>query len=158
MFGMQRFLDVYEWITMTIKFAAKNKNVIWLIKPHPLEKWYGGITLENSLSKNLPKNIVILPNNYDGKAIMKISDALVTFHGTSGIEYAAAGKPVVADVGWYHDCDFVVFPKSREHFLNLLNTKWYEKVDKKEMKYNAELFLGLRFAVPFWQKGWFNTR
>ena len=32
------------------------------------------------------------------------ADALVTYHGTSALEYASLGKPVmVADRGWYHD-------------------------------------------------------
>ncbi len=152
-FGMKRFLDVFDWITTTIKFASQNKEVIWLIKPHPAEKWYGGTTLEDSLPDDLPENIVILPNDYDGKAIMQVSDALVTIHGTSGIEYASEGKPVlVADVGWYHNCDFVLFPRSREHYLQLLKTKWYEKTNSEKIKAKAELFAGLRFGIPYWQK------
>ena len=88
---------------------TKNKDVIWLLKSHPAEKWYGGLTLEQTIKGKLPSNIILLPDDYSGKAVMDVSDALVTIHGTSAIEYAAHGKPVlVADKGWFQDCNFVL--------------------------------------------------
>ena len=89
----------------------------------------------------------------EGYDVLNISDALVTFHGTSAIEYAALGKPVlVADRGWYHDCDFVLFPKSKEEYANLLTQKWFELVNVKRSKANAELFAGMFYGIPKWQK------
>ncbi len=152
-FGMTRFLDVLDWLTATIDVASKNKDVIWLLKPHPAEKWYGGITLGETIKEKLPPNIILLPNEYSGKAVMDVADALINIHGTSAIEYAACGKPVlVADRGWFHDCNFVVFPDSREDYLELLKTKWYEDVNIQEIKANAKLFAGVYFGIPDWQK------
>ena len=52
------------------------------------------------------------------KSVIEKSDGLVTYHGTSAIEFAAMGKPVmVTDKGWYHDCGFVKFPKSKKEYL-----------------------------------------
>ena len=102
---------------------------------------------------NYPKTIILLPHDYSSKEIINISDGLVTFHGTSAIEYASMGKPVlVADRGWYHDCGFVLFPKSREDYANLLTTNWYDQVDLKKAKYYAELFSGIFFGIPEVQK------
>ena len=152
-FGMDRFVDVLDWLLATIKEASKNKDVLWLLKPHPAEKWYGGLTLEESIKGKLPSNIILLPDHYSGKAVMDVADALVTIHGTSAIEYAAYGKPVlVADKGWFQDSNFVVYPDSREHYLELLKTKWYEKINIQEIKENANFFAGVYFGLPDWQE------
>ena len=45
--------------------------------------------MDDIFEGKLPENIILLPNSYSGKDIIKISDALVTLHGTSGIEFAA---------------------------------------------------------------------
>ena len=52
LYGMSRFLDILDWITSTIKSASKNKNVLWLIKPHPMDEWYGGLTLKDILKES----------------------------------------------------------------------------------------------------------
>ena len=152
LFGMNRFLDILEWTKATIEEASKNKDVIWLIKPHPAEEWYAGPSLQESLAIDFPDNIILLPNNYSGKSVMESSDALVTFHGTSAIEFAASGKPVlVADKGWYHDCDFVLFPESREDYLKILKTNWYENINIERTKEKARLFAGVYFGMTSWQ-------
>ena len=152
LFGMNRFLDILEWTKATIEEASKNEEVIWLIKPHPAEEWYAGPSLQESLAIDFPSNIILLPNNYSGKSVMESSDALITFHGTSAIEFASSGKPVlVADKGWYHDCDFVLYPKSREDYLNILKTNWFENVNVQRTKEKARLFAGVYFGMTSWQ-------
>ena len=152
-FGMSRFIDILDWITETIKYAEKNKNILWLIKPHPMDEWYGGLTLKDVLKRKLPSNIILLPNDYSGKSVIEEVDALVTYHGTSAIEFASMGKPVmVADKGWYHDCNFVKFPKTKEIYLNYLTKNWFDFIDIERIKKNAKLFAGLYFGIPKWQK------
>ena len=153
MYGMSRFTDFLDWITETIKYAKKNKNVFWIIKPHPMEDWYGGLTLKEVLKIKLSNNIIILPNNYSGKSVIEKADALITFHGTSALEFASMGKPVmVADKGWYHEFDFVIYPKSKEEYLKNLTKEWYNSVDIESSTKNARLYTGLYFGIPYWQK------
>tara|TARA_B100001989_G_scaffold244575_1_gene213463 strand:+ start:1711 stop:3321 length:1611 start_codon:yes stop_codon:yes gene_type:complete len=154
LFGMSRFVDILEWCKATLEKAAENKEVFWIVKSHPLDEWHGGeIVLRELLPKILPENIFVLPNNYSGKAVIDKADGLVTHHGTSAIEYASFGKPVlITDKGWYHNCGFTVMPKSREHFLELLTTNWYDSVKIKDTKLKAQLFSGLYFGIPNWQK------
>ncbi|MBO6960210.1 MAG: hypothetical protein JJ847_04845 [Prochlorococcus marinus CUG1438] len=153
MYGMSRFIDVFDWIKSTIKYASKNKNILWLIKPHPLTDWYGGLTLKDILKEKLPRNIVILPNIYSGKKVMENVDALITIHGTSAIEYAAYGKPVlVSDKGWYENFGFVKYPVSKEEYLSCLEKDWFKSLNIKKIQRDANLFAGLYFGKPSWQK------
>ena len=152
-YGMKRFNDMLDWLKLTIEKASLNENIIWLLKPHPIEQWYGGDKLSDFINFKLPENIILLPYSYSGKDVLNISDGLVTFHGTSAIEYAAMGKPVlVPDRGWYHDCDFVLFPKSRQDYANLLTQNWLKYIDVEKAKKNAELFAGIFYGIPRWQK------
>ena len=153
LYGMKRFTDMLDWLKFTIEKASENKKVLWLLKPHPMEKWFGGKKVADIFEGKLPENIILLPNSYSGKDIIKISDALVTLHGTSGIEFAAMGKPVlIGDQGWYHDCSFVLFPKSREDYGYLLTQNWYENINLIKTRFNAQLFTGIFFGIPKWQK------
>ena len=150
---MNRFTDMLDWLEFTLKKASENKEVLWLLKPHPMEQWYGGTKLIEILINKLPDNIKLLPYSYSGKDIIEISDGVVTLHGTCGIEFAVMGKPVlIADKGWYHDCDFAIFPKSREDYGNLLTTNWFDKVNITKTKNQAELFSGIFFGIPNWQR------
>jgi len=152
-YGMKRFTDMLDWLQLTIEKASLKKDVLWLLKPHPMEQWYGGVKVSDIVNNQLPENIILLPYNYSGKDVLEISDGLITFHGTSAIEYASMGKAVlVADRGWYHDCDFVLLPKSREDYSNLLTKNWFELTNFEKAKENALLFAGLFYGIPAWQK------
>lgn len=150
--GMSRFRDFYDWIESTLQVAIATPSVRWLFRAHPCDKWYGGITLKDMLPQKLPDHIVLLPDECSGQSVMKIADALVTYHGTAAIEYAAMGKPVlVADKGWFHDCGFVLYPESRDEYLRLLGEDWFNRPDLFVAKRQAELFAGLYFCCPRWQ-------
>lgn len=150
--GMNRFTDFLDWITATLNVALETPSVRWLFRAHPCDKWYGGMTLKDVMPPNLPEHINLLPDDCSGRTIMELADALVTYHGTAGIEYASQGKPVmVADRGWYQDCGFVVFPESREHYLSLLRENWFDQVETSFTSRRAEIFAGWYFCNPDWQ-------
>lgn len=152
-FGMNRFRDFEDWIITTYKVAAENTNYIWIFRPHPGEDWYGGVKLKDILPEKLPEHIYILSNNFSGNSIMNLADGLVTYHGTGGIEYAACGKPVlVADKGWYHKNGFVIYPKSRDNYVEILGSNWTENINVENISENAKIFAGLYFCAPLWQK------
>ena len=151
-FGMERFNDFYDWIKVTLESAIKNTNCIWLFRAHPGDDWYGGITLKDLLPAKLPDHIFLLPKYFSGKSLMDISDGLVTYHSTAGIEYASQGKPVlVADKGWYHDLGFVLYPNSRGEYIDFLGEDWISKVNTKKAKMKAKIFSGIYFCNPSWQ-------
>jgi hypothetical protein len=152
--GMSRFRDFLDWIESTLKVALATPSVRWLFRAHPGDRWYGGMTLQDVMPRSLPEHVTLLPDSYSGAAVMEMSDALVTYHGSAAVEYASQGKPVlVADRGWYHDCGFTVFPDSREHYLSLLSENWFNKVNVAAAKHRAEVFAGMYFCCPDWQAG-----
>lgn len=150
--GMDYFDDFLDWIKLTLQAAIDNPSVQWIFRAHPCDRWYGGITLQDLIPGMLPSHVKLLSDDISGSDIMNIADALVTYHGTAGIEFASLGKPVlVSDRGWYHDCGFAVFPKSREHYLKLLGEDWYKQVDTLSIKERAKIFAGWYFCCPSWQ-------
>jgi len=151
--GMKHFTDFYDWITLTYKIAMKADHVNWVFRPHPCDDWYGGTSLRHVLPPHMPRHISLLPMGIPGKAIQEIADGLVTFHGTAGIEYAAAGKPVLlAEKSWYHDMEFSVCAKSRTDYIRLLQKKWWLGIDKVKTQNSALEFAGMYFCAPHWQK------
>lgn len=153
-FGMTRFRDFLDWILATRDAAVAANNAYWLFRAHPVDQWYGGITLKDVLPATMAQHVRLAPTEWSGAAVTQIADALVTCHGTAGIEYAALGKPVlVADRGWYHDCGFVIFPKSRADYLSILTSQWWNADSHSTTATRAQIFAGWYFCAPSWQNG-----
>lgn len=152
--GMTRFSDFLDWILATKEAAIGSNHAYWLFRAHPVDQWYGGITLKDVLPETMATHVRLAPMEWSGTAVTAMADALVTYHGTAGIEYAALGKPVlVADRGWYHDCGFVTFPKSREEYLSMLACHWWDTFSPSVTARRAQIFAGWYFCAPSWQKG-----
>ena len=49
-----------DWLEYTIEKASENKNVLWLLKPHPMENWFGGTKVADIFEGKLPENIILL--------------------------------------------------------------------------------------------------
>jgi hypothetical protein len=152
--GMKNFRDFLEWLQATVDVAKRTPSVNWLFKAHPCDEWYGGVTLSDLMpSLDAFPHVQQVPKDWNGAALMASVDALVTFHGTAGIEFAANGKPVLlADQGWYHDMGFATWPRSREEYLGLLGSRWWDGIDRGEAARRAMIFAGWYFGMPSWQK------
>jgi hypothetical protein len=150
--GMSHFRDFLDWVEQTMNVARKNTSVNWLFKAHPCDQWYGGITLKDIVSTSEPAHIKLAPVGWNGKAMMASIDAIVTYHGTVGIEFAAQGKPVLlSDIGWYHDMGIGLLPHNRQAYLNELECDWWSKIDVDHARHAALLFSGIYFGYPDWQ-------
>jgi len=153
--GMTHFRDFLDWIQATLGIALRHRRVNWLFKAHPCDRWYGGVTLLDLLPP-LDGNghVRLVPTDWDASALLDAVDGVITYHGTVGIEAAAAGKPVlVADRGWYHDAGFVKWPRSRDEYLDALATDWWEELDLDATTHRAQVFAGWYFGHPAWQGG-----
>lgn len=119
-FGLQNFANFLDWMEVTLDTISRNKDVLWLLKPHPLESWYGAFRLAD-FARDLPNHVRILPEETDSLAATLAADLGVTVHGTIGFEAAAHGIPVIgADRSYYGDWPFVHRAQSREHYQALL--------------------------------------
>lgn len=152
--GMAHFQDFLDWISQTVQVAKRTTDICWLFRGHPCDKWYGGMTLRDALPATLPENILLAPDDWSGSQVMSMASALVTYHGTAGIEYAAHGKPVLlADRGWYHDCGIAKLASSRDEYLEHLGTRWFDHVNNSHAEAQAKLYAGMYFCLPSWQVG-----
>ena len=153
LYGDISFFDGYDWLKTTIEVANSSKDVNWLFRPHPLEKYYGGTYLSELIPNKNEQHIGIAPYGWNGKDVMLAVDGLVTLYGTAGIEYASFGIPVLAaSKGWYHDCGFVYHPKNRDEYKIALSNHWWEKNKNiNEIKRRANIFSGWHFCCPDWQ-------
>lgn len=119
-FAMSNFTDFLDWMQLTISHIVNIKNVVWVLKPHPTEKWYGGFQLSQIAPHGLD-HIITLPHDFDQATALAMCDALVTVHGTAGIEAGIVGCPVLcADHNYYSDWPFVTTARSRAEYTELL--------------------------------------
>ena len=153
--GMTQFRDFLDWTEATVQAANANGNVNWLFKPHPAEDWFGGVGLADVFAQlNAAPHVGLAEKGWNSASVMQTLDALVTYHGTAGVEFAAQGKPVlVPDRGKYDDCGFVTVARDRADYLDLLSREWWRDVDLVEAQRRAEIFAGWWFCLPDWQNG-----
>lgn len=154
MFGSTHFRDFLDWFTATLNVAERVDGVNWLIKSHPCEEWYGGVSLRDIVSRTQYPHVQFVPESWSGSALVECTDGVVTYHGTAGIEYAGSGKPVLlADSGWYHDLGIALWPKSRNEYLEALARPWWRDLDLADTRRRAEVLAGWHFCRPAWQDG-----
>ncbi len=119
-FGMTSFTDFRDWIEVTIARIRQVDDVVWLLKPHPTEQWYGGFRLSEAAT-DLPPHVHLLPTATDAQTALTAADAIVTVHGTIGIEAAAHGVPVLlADRSYFSDWGFAHAARDRADYQRLL--------------------------------------
>jgi hypothetical protein len=153
-YGLSVFRDFFDWLACTVRTATATSQVNWLFRPHPTQARFGGQTLRSVWPQDLPAHVRLAEESWSGADVMGCVDAVVTCHGTIGIEAAAMGKPVmVVDRGWYHDCGFVLWPGSRAAFLEALARPWWQELDLERTQRRAAIFAGWVFGVPDWQRG-----
>lgn len=152
--GMTQFRDFLDWTEATFAAAVEATEFNWLFKPHPCEDWFGGIRLRDILANHeRPAHIAIADQSWNNGDVLPTLDALVTYHGTAGIEFAAYGRPVLApDRGKYDDCGFVKVARDRDDYLALLKQAWWRDMDLTTVKRRAEIFAGWWFCAPEWQR------
>lgn len=156
-FGMRSFTDFLDWLDATCAVAREVTDVNWLLRGHPVDAWYKGATQRSTSMGDLYErwrapNIGLAQDHWNGASIQGAVDAIITFHGTIGVEATCRGIPVmVADRGWYHDCGFVNWPATREAYLQALRTRWWVgHPDASEVR-RALQFAGMYFCCPDWQ-------
>jgi len=150
--GMSNFADFLDWLAVTLEAAKTQTEVNWLFRAHPCDQWYGGVTLADLMAVSSTAHIRLCPVEWNGAQVQASVDGLVTVHGTAGVEYAVAGKPVLlGDRGWYHDIGFAHHSVSRESYVAaLMNMEWLKAPlgAKPEI---AAVFAGIYFPTPMGQ-------
>jgi len=151
--GMSQFRDFLDWTETTFEAARLNDNVNWLFKPHPAEDWFGGASLSSIMARiGTAPHVALAEEAWNNASVMQTVDALVTYHGTAGIEFASRGKPVlIPDRGKYDDIGFAKVAGSRQDYIDLLATEWWQGIDLARAEQLANTFAGWWLCAPDWQ-------
>lgn len=91
-----------EWVIESIKVMWDLKDVQWIIKVHPAESWENNpeTGVEGLIKKtypSLPSHIRVFSAEEDISPLdfFHLVDGGITIYGTSGLEIALCGKPVI---------------------------------------------------------------
>ena len=118
------FMDYYSKLKETLEFIVKNDNEnLWIIKPHPMEKFYRETKINKELFNKYKKhNIKICPKDINTKNILNLVDCVVTGRGTIGIEAACYGlTAITAGSNPYSGNDLVTECISKKNYFKELS-------------------------------------
>ena len=119
-FAMRHYTDFLDWMQFTLERIREIDTVIWVLKPHPTESWYGDYYLRD-VACDLPPHVHLAPEKSDSLTAIRAADAVITVHGTVALEAVAQGVPVIcADRSYFSDWGFTHEAHSRDEYAALL--------------------------------------
>jgi hypothetical protein len=132
-FGEDLFQNYGEWFVETVRAAAANPHLNWLIKLHPANLWkraregvegeYSELRLIRDHIGALPPHVTLLYPDSDitTMSLFHFTDYGVTVRGTCGMELPCFGKPTLtAGTGRYSGLDFTDDSTSAGEYLERL--------------------------------------
>ena len=160
-YGPMVHQDFYHWFMHVLEVARRNKDVNWIFKNHPYEKYYltevdvGSVftTVADEHVKYMPADV-----NFNTSSLRFIGDAVITCLGTAGLEYSGFGIPcILAARCWYSGLGFTREPKNKAEFERELMTigslpaltKEQVVIAKAMAYFTFEAMNQLKFPDPF---------
>lgn len=133
-YGEDLFNDFGDWLDKTVKAAADNTKLVWLIKLHPANLWKLAREnnseklsdfdiIHNAIGKKLPPHMRILAPDcgISTFSLFCSIDYGLTVRGTTGMELPCFGKPTfLAGTGRYSNLGFTIDSSTSEEYLNRL--------------------------------------
>ncbi len=119
------FTDYYHLFMKTLDIARNVKEVNWIFKEHPTQRYYPtkDIDLNGIMSRVACEHIRFLDAeaDFNTSSLRYIAHAIVTGTGTAGLEFSAYGIPcVLTTEGRYGGHGFTIEPPNVEEFCNYL--------------------------------------
>jgi hypothetical protein len=176
--------DMADWISHTVDICGKSNEIILLVKPHPHElRPEIALDLVESfhdlISVEVPDNVRLLGHkDINGHALAPYLDLAILYNGSSGLELAAQGIPVMM-ASHFGKHDYPVdlnYPDSRDHYRDYILAKNYnapcEEVRKKAAflicylgtdeisilnQYSLRQLTNDKIGVPRWRKEKVNS-
>jgi hypothetical protein len=132
-YGDDLFADYGEWFVETVREAAANPALNWLIKLHPANLWkrardgaageFSELKLIRARLGALPPHVKLLfpETEISTLSLFAFTDYGVTVRGTSGMELPCFGKPTLtAGTGRYSGLGFTVDSADAGEYLERL--------------------------------------
>ncbi len=116
--------DYYQWLLSTLRTCSCASGVQWVIKPHPSVNIYGEEGLVEGMVKHTGAgNVFLCPPDLNTRSLGSCADAIVTVHGTAGLEFSCLGVPVVlAGRPFYSGFGFAIEPGSTAEYEQTLQS------------------------------------
>lgn len=172
--------DMADWINHTVSVCSKLDDVILLVKPHPHEL-KPEIALDlvegfhDLISVQIGENVKLLGHKeINGHALAPYLDLALLYNGSSGVELAAQGIPVIM-ASYFGKYDYPIslnYPESREHYKELISEQLYLHPDEElrrkaafllcylgtdeisiENRYSKRQLTNDKIGVPSWREG-----
>ena len=143
-----------EWLNLTIKTCAINKEMNWFFKAHPFDPIY---PIRENINKDIKKRIINngfsyikSEENLLHNEISKIASVIVTCHGTCKMEYPALyGIPVISCFGYKelaYDASTQPFTaKNETEYKNLILNAQNLSLTEREIRKARELLVFNKF-------------
>jgi hypothetical protein len=129
-YGEDLFADQEEWFVETVRAAAGNPRVNWIVKLHPANVWKlrregleGKLDEERAIARELgplPRHVAVLrpESEISTRSVFEAADYGITIRGSVGFELPCLGVPVLtAGTGFYSGRGFTVDSSGREEYL-----------------------------------------
>ena len=138
------FKTSYNWFYETISEINNLNSVNWIIKPHPYEYKFPGVTARdvfNEKVKEEKKNIFFLNENIHINEIYKYVDVVLTGNGSAGFEYPSLGIPTITTSdAKYSNFKFTYAPKYKKDYFDMLKRLDKLKKPNKQKIKDAQIF------------------
>ncbi len=156
-FGMEEYRDLKDWLDVTIDGAESASDFNWLFKAHPCDDWYGvnpKLKMDWLILERKRHHLRVASKSWNGRDLIEALDAIITPHGTIGLEGTYLGKPVLAaNKNWYMHGGFTVTAKNREDYRRLIATRWWESVTTEQIR-KCCVAAGFYWGSPNWLQGY----
>ena len=153
-YGTDLFQNYEEWLCETLRIAAANDRVNWIVKVHPanvVKDHRDGATGEHGEMAairrtlgELPDHIKVLPadTSIGTLSLFSLMDFCLTVRGTIGIEAACRGiRVLTAGTGRYDGYGFTADFDARDDYLRVV-----EKIEDLAPMNTTETELARRYA------------
>lgn len=117
------FKTAYDWYYQTIKRIQSIKNINWLIKPHPYEYKFPGITARKIFDNfgYRGNNIKFFDEKLHINETYKYVDLVITGNGSAGYQYTSLGIPTITTSDTkYSNFKFTLAPKNKQEYFKML--------------------------------------
>lgn len=135
--------DYEIWLRETLKIASQRKDCLWIIKPHPSDKFYQLKTTAAGIYNDFKQydNIRLFPANIQTADLVGEIDAAVTVRGTAAIEYSCVGVPVItAGRSTFDEGQFCLTPLTIAEYKDTLLHHEFSRLPEEVIK-RAKVYL-----------------